>query len=318
MSQAMPSRLSKAALVAFVLGLSSIVLSLLTALPALYVGFQAIRAINSDGGGLRGRRLAIAGMVLGALTTAAAVLGGIAMILLFVQEKNHVAGCANNLRLIGLAVNNYSDGHNHFFPPGTVSNPALPPEQRLSWQTAILPFPAESGAAGKRAAQKWEKLVKEIAVKEAWDSPANARLRQNVAPYLCPAFAHDLSPDQVGLTSYVGIAGVGKDAATQPLADSHAGFFGYDRLLRAKDIEARLDATMMSIETTHENGPWPAGGPPTVRGVEPDGDSYIGKGSAFGGLHRNGTNILWVDGSVRFVTEQINPDLFRQEARIRR
>jgi prepilin-type processing-associated H-X9-DG protein len=318
MSEATQSRFSKAALAAFVLGVSSIALSVAAALPALYLGVQAIRAINCDDGRLRGRRLAIAGMVLAALVTVATAIGGVALVLLFVQEKNHVAACANNLRMIGLAVNSYSDFNNHYFPPGTVHNPALPPPRRLSWEAAILPFPSEGGAAGKKAGKKWEKLAGEIALAEAWDAPANAGLRQNVAPFLCPAFAHELSPDQVGLTSYVGVAGVGKDAATLPLADANAGVFGYDRRLRAKDISARMDATMLAIETTQDNGPWPAGGPPTLRGLDADGERYLGKAAAFGGLHRNGANVLWVDGSVRIVTEQINPELFRQEARITR
>jgi prepilin-type processing-associated H-X9-DG protein len=314
MSEATSSRLSKAALAAFILGVSSIVLSLVAALPALYLGVQAIRSINREEGRLRGRALAVAGLVLGALVSVVTVIGGVALVLLFVQEKSHVAACANNLRQIGLAVNRYSDKNDHYFPSGTVVNPALDPPRRLSWEAAILPYLSEAGPGGKRR----EKPAEEIALKEAWDAPANAGLRRNVASYLCPVFAQELLPGQAGLTSYVGSAGVGKDAATLPLTDANAGFFGYDRLLRASDISASLGATMAAIETLQDNGPWPAGGPPTVRGVEADCDRYIGKGAAFGGLHRNGANILWADGSVRIVTEQINPDLFRLEARITR
>ena len=101
-----------------------------------------------------------------------------------------------------------------------------------------------------------------------------------------------------------------------PSDDANAGFFGYDRRLRASDITAPLAATMAAIETEQDNGPWPAGGPATVRGVEPDCDRTIGKDAAFGGLHRAGANILWADGSVRIVTEQVEPALFRLEARI--
>ncbi len=318
MSEATPSRFSKAALAAFVLGVSSIVLSLVAALPALYLAVQAIRTINRDDSRLRGRRLAIAGLVLGSLSTVATVLGLIALVLLFVQEKNHVAGCANNLRQIGAAIDNYSDHNDHYLPSGTVRNPALKPQQRLSWEAAIVPFLSEGVAAGKKGSKKWEKLAGEIAFQEAWDAPANAGLHRNVLPYLCPAFAHELTLEQVGLTSYVGIAGVGGNAAALPPDDANAGIFGYDRSLRALDISARLDATMTTIETMQDNGPWPAGGPPTVRGVDADTDRYIGKGAAFGGLHRSGANVLWADGSVRIVTEQINPELFRLETRIAR
>jgi prepilin-type processing-associated H-X9-DG protein len=318
MSGGAQSRLSKGALAAFVLGASSLVLSLATALPALFLGVQAIRTINRSEGRLRGQRLAVAGLVLSALSTVVTMLGSVGMVLLYVQERHQVAACTNNLRRIGEAVNSYSDHNDHYYPPGTVPNAALKPQQRLSWEAAIVPYFLEGGAAGKKAGKQWEKLAEEIAFKEAWDAPANAGLRKNVLVFQCPAFTHELLPGQVGLTSYVGVAGVGEEAATLPRSDANAGFFGYDRLLRESDISARLDATMAAIETMQENGLWPAGGPSTVRGVPLDCNRYIGTSAAFGGLHRAGANVLWADGSVHIVTEKVDPELFRQETRITR
>jgi len=318
LSPGTPARLSKAALAVFVLGISSPVLSLVTALPALFLGVWAIRTINRNDGRLRGQGLAVTGLALSAFVTAVTFLGLLGLVLLFVQEKSQVAGCVNNLRQVGAALNSYSDHNDHYFPPGTVRNPALKPPQRLSWETAILPFCTEGGTAGSNTSKQLEKLVGEIAFTEAWNAPANAGLRRNVTFFLCPTFAHAFTQGQVGLTSYVGVAGVGDDAAVLPLGDPHAGFFGYDRFLRAADISARLDATMAAIETMQNNGPWPAGGPSTVRGVPLQDNSCIGKDAAFGGLHRAGANVLWADGSVRIVTEKIDPELFRLEARIKR
>jgi prepilin-type processing-associated H-X9-DG protein len=318
MTDSTQPQLSKTALLSFVLGVSSLMLSLVAAVPALCLGIQAIRAINHDDGRLRGRAFAVVGLALSAFSTVVTGVGLLALILLVVQEKNHVAGCANNLRQIGEAMNRYSDHHDRYFPPGTVPNPSLKPARRLSWEAAFLPYHSESGTAGKKPDKHWEKLVGDLAIKEAWDAPANAGLRQNVVLFLCPAFAHELSPDQVGQTAYVGVAGVGNDAASLPRSDANAGFFGYDRLVQAEDISARLDTTMAAIETMQDNGPWPAGGPPTVRGVAPDDDRYIGKSAAFGGLHRGGANVLWADGSVRILTEKISADLFRLESRLAR
>lgn len=309
---------SKAAVAAFVLGALSLVLSLVTGLPALFLGIFAIRTINRSDGKLRGQRLAIAGLAVSTLTTVVTILGLLGMVLLYVQEINHVAACANNLRQIGEAVHSYSDHHDQYFPPGTVLNSALKPEQRLSWQAAIIPYFSEGKTAGKQAAKQWEKLAGEIALKEAWDAPANGGLRRNVLLFLCPTFAHEFRQDRVGLTAYVGISGVGDNAATLLLRDADAGFFGYDRLLRDSDISARLDATMAVIETLQENGPWAAGGPPTVRGVPWGNDPCVGKDAAFGGLHRAGANVLWGDGSARLVSEKVDPELFRREARIMR
>src|SRR5262249_1551333 len=158
---------NKTAVVAFVLGVSSLFLSVVTALPALYVGLQGVRVVNGSDGRLRGRRLAIAGLILGAISTLVTVLGSAALVLLLVQDKSHLAGCSNNLRLIGQAVNRYSDHNNEQFPPGTVPNASLTPERRLSWEADIVPFLSEGTPAGK----KWEKLADEIAFKEAWDAP---------------------------------------------------------------------------------------------------------------------------------------------------
>lgn len=314
MSEGAP-QLCKAALAAFLLGVFSLSpLSILTALPALYLGVRAIRTINRSDGRLRGLRLAIAGLVLGAVVTLIGVIGTPAMVLVLVQEYSQRAGCTNNLRQIGESIQVYSNHNDKTFPPGTVPNPALKPEQRLSWEAAILPWLAESGPGRK----KWEKMAGAIDFKEAWDAPVHASLRQNLALYLCPVFALELSSSQVGLSSYVGIAGVGRDAATLLLDSAGAGFFGYDRLLHPTDITASLAATMVAIETGQDNGPWAAGGPATVRGIEPEGDWYIGKGAAFGGFHREGANVLWADGSVQIVTERVEPNLFRLRARIAR
>ncbi len=309
------SRLSKSALAAFVLGLVSPLLSVVAALPALYVGWRAVRAINSSDGRLYGCGLAIAGLVLGAAVTVVTILGCAAWLLLLAQEKSYLAGCSNNLRLIGQAVSRYGDHNNGQFPPATVPNASLTPERRLSWQAALVPYLSEGTPAGK----KWEELAREIAFKEAWDASANDAPRQkNVAPFLCPTFARAFAEGRKGLTAYVGVAGIGDNAAALPLTDPRAGFFGYDRILTRDAITAGSSMTMMTLETTRDNGPWLAGGPPTVRGLDPDGERYIGLRQPFGGLHHEGCNVLWADGSVHPVNDNIDPNIFRGAARIAR
>lgn len=315
MSEIGESQLSKSAVVAFLLGLASPLFSLAAALPALFLGLRAVRAINGSDGRLRGRRLAVAGLVLASVTTVVTVLGFVALLLLYAQDKSYLAGCTNNLRLIGQAVNRYSDHDNGHFPPATVANASLAPEQRLSWEAAILPYLAEGTPAGK----KWVELSGEIEFKEAWDAPANAApRRKNVAPFLCPAFVRGLSQGQHGLTAYVGVAGVGPDAAELSLTDPRAGFFGYDRRPTRADISAGISNTMMVVETARENGPWLAGGAATTRGLDPNCEDYIGRGRPFGGLHREGLNALWADGSVQRVNENVAPMAFRASARIAR
>jgi prepilin-type processing-associated H-X9-DG protein len=314
MPEVIQSRLSRTALLTLALGVSSWFLLIATALPALYFGVQAIREINRSDGRLRGQRLAITGLVLSVVVTLVTTLGFVALVLLHLQEKNQLAGCSNNLRQLGQAAARYRDHHQGYYPSGTVLNNALAPQQRLSWQAALVPFLSEGGAAGK----KWEKLERAIALEDAGDPSANPLLRQNVAPFLCPTFAHNVPPGRLGLTSYVGFAGIGLDAPSLPLKDPNAGFFGYDRRLKLADITAGISTTMMASETEQENGPWAAGGAATVRGLAPDCRHYIGRGQPLGGLHRGVLNVLWADGSARPVHESINPHVFRDQSRLAR
>ena len=66
----------------------------------------------------------------------------------------------------------------------------------------------------------------------------------------------------------------------------------------------------MATETGRDNGPWTAGGPPTVRGVDPADAPYIGPGRAFGGLHPGGLNVLFADGSAEFMQDDVSPQFF--------
>jgi prepilin-type processing-associated H-X9-DG protein len=314
MPEELQPRLSRIAVAACILGLSSLVFSVVTGFPALFAGLWAVRAVNRSDGRLRGRTAALIGLIVSAGTTLLTIIGVGALVLLVLQDKSQRAECTNDLRQIGQAINAYRDSHEGKFPSGTVRNARLPPEKRLSWQPAIMTHLAAGTPAGK----KWQTIAGGVAFDDAWDAPSNVGPRQtNVPVFLCPAF-RSLTSEHTGLTSYVGIAGVGVDAAHYSRDDSQAGFFGYDRVLEAADISSGTSKTMMVVETTQDNGLWLAGGTPTVRGLDPSVESYIGSGRSFGGLHRDGLNVLWADGSVRLVNERMAPLEFRASARIHR
>src|SRR5438132_2062016 len=56
-----------------------------------------------------------------------------------VREAANKAQCKNNLKQIGLAVQNYHDTF-RCFPPASRANPNLFVEHRLSWLYLIVPF----------------------------------------------------------------------------------------------------------------------------------------------------------------------------------
>jgi hypothetical protein len=299
---------SPAAAVSFVLGLASLVFLAVAGVPALIVGLRGLRAINASDGKLRGARLAVAGLALGGLGTIATGVCLAVLIMLHLGEKSKRVDCANHLRQIGMGINKYAENNNDQFPRGTIPNADLPPEQRLSWMVSILPLVGETN----RAQKQFEDLATKIDRTQAWDSPANRVVsRTNVRVFLCAGHPHFEPNRPPALAHYVGLAGIDPDAATLATAHPRAGVFGYERIVTRKDVVGGISFTLMATETAHENGPWLAGGPATVRGVDPKEPHLFGPGRAFGGLHHGGLNVLAVDGSVRWLSDSVPPRLFR-------
>jgi hypothetical protein len=224
--------------------------------------------------------------------------------------------CANNLKLIALGLRDYAEAHPKelrtaenvpAFPAGTVPNPALPPDQRLSWLVEVLPFLEQEG------------LYNRIDRAAGWDAGANApAVRTPLTGLQCPDWGRESSPEPAYLTAYLGVAGVGAAAPSLPAGDSHAGVFGYDRRTALSDVKDGTSNTLLILESSRDNGPWARGGAATVRGLDPAEQPYLGTGRPFGGTHfaenglfkRGGSigcNAALADGSVRFLPEGIAP-----------
>ncbi len=108
--------------------------------PALICGYRALYRINSSEGRLRGRVLAIVGMIWGGLSTVLTVGLFVMLVFLHLNARSNQATCANNLRQVGMALVQYRDNNQNAFPAATRRGAALPVDQRLSWMTTILPF----------------------------------------------------------------------------------------------------------------------------------------------------------------------------------
>ena len=119
-----------------------------------------------------------------------------------------------------------------------------------------------------------------------------------------------------GFTHFVGCAGVGVQAARLGITNADAGFFGYGRVTKRSDVTGLQMATIMVTETMIDNGRWTEGGPATVRGFDPADQSPIGNHRPFGGLHQAGANVLFMDGSVKCLAPNIDPNLWLNLARI--
>ncbi len=201
------------------------------------------------------------------------------------------AQCMNNLRSIGFAVDNYHDAHEHY-PQGTIPNSLLKPERRLSWMMAIQPFVEASDIYAKTDKSG------------AWDSFQNQpRTMISWKLYQCP-WGYD--PKAI-TTCYLGVAGVGADAATLETNDPRAGCFGHDRIVRKSDCVDGTSNTILIAESAL-GGPWAQGGSGTVRRVDPDYQPLIGLDSPLGS-HNVASTVLLVDGSARTLSVETSPEL---------
>lgn len=286
---------------------------------AMFLGWIALRAINTSDGQLRGARLAIAGMTLGGLGSILLVLGAAALTILALRAQSDRAECQNNLRLIGLAVAQFHEQNGSTFPRAVLPLAGQPPEKRLSWLAAVLPYLDER----PNHTFSGDALAARLDRAQPWDAPENREAVTATVPrYLCrahPAFVPRSIP---ALTHYVGLTGIDPKAADLPKEDPRAGLFGYERIIGIDDITAGTSFTLLAAETTRDNGPWAAGGTATARGLDPAESHYIGWGRPFGGCHRAGESdvleALYADGAVRFITATVAPEIFRASARISR
>lgn len=215
------------------------------------------------------------------------------------------ARCMEHLRR--LAVQGIGDvvKSSKAFPAGTVVVPALLPERRLNW---IAPLLLTLGRDDLR--QKLDTTV-------GWDMPPNQAVSQiQFVLTQCPAASPANAPQGFAPLSYVGCGGVGLNAATFQPDQPGAGIFRFDAPTPETAVKDGLSNCMLLMETSDRPGPWLAGGPASVRSLDPAAEIYIGIGFAFGGNHPNGANIAFADGSVRFIDSSIQPVIFRQLAAI--
>lgn len=222
--------------------------------------------------------------------------------------------CQNHVVQIGLMLQNYVSSKGRF-PPGAIPDPSLPLEKRWSWIAAGLPYIEANAPYIPDRSKPWDDEANRSLLAHDFDDDKRPRgvsklERDDWGVFLCPCGSRRTDPAGHGLTNYVGIAGVGRDAPWLPAEDPKAGLFGYREGTRPEQIKDGLSTTMAIIETGSTNGPWRAAGPSTIRGLDGTRRPYLGKARQFGGLHRGGAFVGFADGSVRFVRERIEPEVF--------
>ena len=217
------------------------------------------------------------------------------------------------MRMIGLGLQTYHETHKAF--PQITASPLgrdLPPEKRLSWLCRTSMYNTSVMDPRYR-----------LQPSEPWDAEANAFvvsvLRETAQ---CPSNPNVGEEQNFG--HYVGITGVGVDAALLAIADPRCGFMGLDRKITLEDIKDGTATTLAIVETATDNGPWAAAGHSTARGLDPDRPDYLGQHGQFNSFHGRGfpfsspfvTNACFADASVRGLTDRISLEVFEALATI--
>ncbi len=259
--------------------------------------FPNVAVVTVDGKGVRMRsRESAPGLSTGAFVATPVM---VALLLPAVQAARAAARrtqSKNNLKQIGLALHNYHATEGNF-PAATYRVADLKPDKRLSWQTEILPYVEQ------------KPLYDRIDFKKSWEDSANhAAVSTPLVLFINPMIGEQ-NAGGLPVTEYVGLAGVGADGPMLPVTSPRAGVFAYNRVTRIEDIVDGTSNTIMTSECNKDFGSWAAGGRPTIRALTKK--PYIDGPDGLGG-QPEGVQVGFADGSVRFVSKSVDPQLLER------
>lgn len=214
------------------------------------------------------------------VTSFGCILVMIALLLPAVQQAREAARRTqerNNLKQIGLGAHNFHDVHNHF-PPA----PEKEGEVVQSWMTELLPYVDQAP------------VYNTINRQAPWDDASN----QAAMTALVPAYLNPSLPTM-------------KDPATGYAQAHFAGnihIFGPGIRFPIRDMKDGTSNTMLAGSVSEGIRPW--GDPANVRdpaaGIGPGPNQFLR-----GATKPPGCHILMADGSVRFVSGNVSPQVMQ-------
>lgn len=256
---------SSAAVTSLVFGIISFLCPLI--IPNLVAIITGIIGLVAAGQGKKGKGMAIAGLVLGAVTLLCIPIQA-ALLLPAIQKVREAASTTqsmNNLKQIGIAMHSYNDTYKKL-PQAAIFGKNGEP--LLSWRVAILPYIEQNH------------LYEQFKLDEPWDSPNNSRLLNQM-----PKIYHHPSStaDEKSMTHYQVFVADKNERPGPP--------FRLDKDFNIS-VAAFIDGTSNTILVTEASNPVPWSKPEDIpfpfRGGTPalgvNGDSFnvlMGDASTF-------------------------------------
>lgn len=233
------------------------------------------------------------------------------------REAARRSQCVNNLMQLGLAVHHYEFNlerlpSGSINPDGPIRNEEI--GQHVSWIVQILPHIEERSAYAQ------------FNQADGAYAGSNARVRDHGIRLLsCPSDPDAYQPDSHGLTSYVGC----HNDQEAPIDESNTGLLCLNSRVRFADI---LDGSTYTILLGEgligkKSLGWVSGTRATLRntsrievparyGMQPveldsdDANDSLHVGN-FGSYHTGGANFTFADGSVQFLSQNIDATIYQ-------
>ena len=190
------------------------------------------------------------------------------------------AWCQNNLKMIGLALHNYHDEHG-CFPPACLTDTSGRPMH--SWRVLLLPYLEQ------------QDLYNRYDFSEPWDGPNNRLLAAEIPRvYCCPS---DPQARSSFATSYLAVVG----PATMWHADTGVAF---------REVTDGSRYTLLVVESNNSGILWMEPRDLTTLQMAATINSTRGQGICSchacddGGSGINGAHVVFVDGSVRRLSNE--------------
>ena len=259
----------------------------------------------------------------------------IALLLPAVQAAREAARrsqCANHLVQLGLGLHNFENAR-EVFPSGSGDDKGpirnVPVGKHVSWLVHLLPYIEEGNA------------FEHFNMAAGAYDPKNAEVR-GVQPsiFLCPSDGGTqvkrIAPQQQGpggepdlLVAVSSYAGCHHDVEA-PIAEDNHGMLFLNSHVRPRDVSDGLSQTLFVAEKPIEPDDlgWVSGTRATLRNtgtaprhperqpnpqppLEKDEKALLTVGG-FGSAHPGGMNAMLGDGSVRFISENVDAELYRR------